>query len=113
MRKIVTVAAVALMLIGLAAPALAADEKAGVELSGWIADEKCGANNANAEGAACTKACAKNGAALVLVSGDKIYKLSDQKLAMSHIGYEVVVVGTLKADTVQVTAIKKKSDDEA
>jgi hypothetical protein len=86
--------AVVLMLVAVAVPAWAGDA-APTTLKGWITDSNCGAKNASAEGAACTKACYESGAKLVLYAGGKTYGLSDQKLALSHVGHEVAVTGTI------------------
>ena len=75
-------------------------------LKGWIADSYCGAKNANAEGAKCTRDCVKNGAKLVLVANGKTYEISDQKLALEHVGHEVAVTGTVDNDTIKVTKIE-------
>lgn len=82
-----------------------------VELTGWITDEWCGAKNANAEGSCCAKACAEKGAALVLATEGKLYKLSDKELALEHIGYKVTVRGTLEDDTLDVISIEKAEED--
>ena len=119
MRKIVAmVAAVTLALLAFG-PALAGSghdhgkaEKA--QLTGWIVDEKCGKGNANAASKDCVIACNKGGSPLVLAAGDKIYKLSDQKLALEHVGHAVVVTGTVGEDgTIQVGSIEKAGDKKA
>jgi hypothetical protein len=93
----------------LAAMPAMAGEKATDEFkaTGWIVDAQCGKSNANAKGAECIKSCNKNGSPLVLSVGDKIYKISDQKLAKENIGFAVEVKGTLKGDTVEVASISK------
>src|SRR5262249_15115036 len=98
------VTALVLVLAG-AAPLLAAGPTEPTTLKGWIADSYCGAKNANAEGAGCAEACVKNGAKLVLVSAGKTYQLSDQKLALEHLGREVDVTGTVENETITVTRI--------
>lgn len=100
MRKALRLAFVLALAV---APALAGEFSA----TGWIVDEWCNKNNANAEGAACAKACHEKGAALVLVAGDKVYKLDDQKLAEANLGSEVKVRGTLEGDKVKVAGIEK------
>ena len=94
----------------LAAPALAGEKKSeGSEFkaTGWVVDAKCGQANANAEGADCVRSCNKNGSPLVLAVGDKVYKLSNQKLAQESIGSPVEVTGTLNGDTIEVRSISK------
>lgn len=110
MRKLVSIAA---MLAFLAAPSLPASGDAArkVKLAGWITDEWCGAKNANADGAGCVKACAKQGAQLVLISEGKIYKLSDQKGALEHVGHKVLVTGTIEGkDRITIIAIEKLNE---
>ena len=103
-KALLLVAALALA----AMPAMAGETKAGeFKATGWVVDAQCGKSNANAKGAECIKSCNKNGSPLVLSVGDKIYKISDQKLAQEHIGFPVEVKGTLKGDTVEVASMSK------
>jgi hypothetical protein len=96
----------------LSASALAGDAKS-TTLTGWIADSYCGAANANAKGAQCTKDCYAKGAKLVLVADGKTYNLSDQKLALANVGHEVAVTGTVDKDgnvaVAKIEAAKKSS----
>lgn len=97
-------------LIVAAAPATAGEKKAddgAFKATGWVVDAQCGKSNANAEGAECIRTCNDKGSPLVLSVGDKIYKLSDQKMAKENIGFAVQVTGTLKGDTVEVASISK------
>ena len=101
------------LVLGVVLPALAHDGAHGkgtpTKMEGWVACECCGAQNANAAGKDCTIACHKSGKALVLVSGGKSYKLTDQKAALAHVGHEVVVTGTVGDDgTITVTSIETK-----
>ena len=92
--------------------AMAGDSGKEVKLAGWITDEWCGKNNANKDGADCAKACAKKGAQLVLFSDGNIYKLSDQKSALEHVGHKVVVQGVMKdEETVEVRSIEQAEED--
>lgn len=100
MKRILTLlTVVALALAGLA-PVYAGDAAAAgaTTLKGWIVDSDCGAKNANASGSQCAKDCIKKGAKAVLSADGKIYKLSDQKLAVAHAGSEVEVTGTVDKD---------------
>jgi len=105
--------AAALVLIAAAVvPALAAESAPTVSKTGWIVDEWCGAGNAGPEGAACARSCAEKGSDLVLYSEGTLYKLSDKKLAMKHIGHQVTVTGTIDDNGVfTVTTIEKAEDD--
>ena len=111
MRKVLT--SVAILALVLSIPAALAGEAAKQStVEGWITDSFCGKNNANAGGKDCVLSCAKKGAKLVLYADGKTFQLSDQKLAMEHVGHEVAVTGSLDADTIKVTKIeaaKKKA----
>jgi hypothetical protein len=54
---------------------------------------------------ACVKKCLKSGASAVLVVGDKIYKIANQKFVLKWAGQDVAVDGTVTGDTIQVTKI--------
>jgi hypothetical protein len=79
----------------------------GEHLKGYIADAKCGASNmgSTAERIACTKKCIKGGSEAVLVVGDKVYKISNQKAAIKYAGKNVTVDGTVTNDSVEITKI--------
>ena len=101
MRKLALVVALVLMV----APARYA-----ASWTGWIVDEHCGAKDANADKASCTKTCVKDhGAKLVFYnSADKqIYKLDNQELAMKHIGHEVTVSGEAADGAIKVSGIEE------
>lgn len=76
--------------------------------SGIVTNDKCGAKDASAKGAACTKGCvAKQGAKLALYDADtkKVYVLEPQDKATGHEGHDVTVQGTLDGETIHVTSI--------
>lgn len=77
--------------------------------TGWITDSGCGAKGANAGHVDCAKKCVEGGAKLVLyvTETQKLYTLSDQTAAMSHLGHVVVVTGTLEGDAITVAKIAK------
>jgi hypothetical protein len=105
-KKIVALT-VAVLIAALALGSAAADPQQ-VSLTGWIVDQSCGKANANAGGRDCVLSCNKSGSPLVLSAGDKLYPLSDQKAALAHVGYEVVVTGQLDAKgVVKVASIEK------
>jgi hypothetical protein len=86
----------------------AADE----HLTGYIGDSTC-ANSKTDMGApdarmACVKKCIKGGATAVLVVGDKVYKIANQKAVMKFAGKNVTVDGTVDNDTVTVTKIAEE-----
>jgi hypothetical protein len=75
--------------------------------SGIVTNDKCGAKDASAQGAGCTKGCIARGAKLALYDTDnkKVYVLEPQDKATGHEGHEVTVSGTLDGDTIHVTSI--------
>lgn len=94
MKRLMILGSTLALVLALNAPVFAG-EASQATLKGWIADSFCGAKNANAAGAQCTKDCYAKGAKLVLVADGKTYNLSDQKLALQHVGHEVAVTGTI------------------
>ena len=112
MKRTLSIVAALAFVLALALPALAGDSEKEVKLAGWITDEWCGAKNANKEGAGCAKACAKKGSELVLFSDGTIYKLSDQKTALEHVGHKVIVKGVMTdEETVEVSSIQQAEED--
>lgn len=111
MNKLVTTMVLFALALTFALPAIAGEEAKQVKLTGWITDEWCGAKNANADGATCARHCAKGGAQLVLFSDGKLYKLSDQKVALEHVGHKVEVSGKLQGeDSIDVQKIEEAKD---
>ena len=112
MKKILSVAIVTALALAIALPAVAGETKE-VKLTGYITDEWCGAKNANAGGVGCAKACAKKGSAMALFADGKLYILSDKEKALDHLGYEVVVTGTIgeenKLEVKSIEKVKKKA----
>lgn len=85
--------------------AFKADEQ---HFKGYIEDSVCAASKtpmAMGDRVTCAKKCIKKGAAAVLVVGDKVYKIANQKAAIKYAGENVVVDGTLTDDTIQVSKI--------
>lgn len=96
------------------APSFAGDAgEREINLKGWVTDSCCGAKNANEKGKDCTLACVKNGSKVMLYAGGKNYKVSDEKLALQHVGYEVEVTGTLDAEGVLKIGTIKKAGPKA
>ncbi|RKR82679.1 hypothetical protein BDD43_2864 [Mucilaginibacter gracilis] len=79
----------------------------GPTLTGYIGDAMCAAKGkANtAEHAACAAKCIKGGSAAVLVVGDKVYKISNQKEVTKYAGKKVTVEGKVTDDTIEVTKV--------
>ena len=107
-KKIVSTLIAVALVAALTAPAIAGDEAKQVELTGYITDEWCGAANANSRGAGCARDCAEKGSELAIYAEGKMYRLSNKKLALQHLGYEVVVRGTVDEEgVVKVQTIEK------
>jgi hypothetical protein len=80
-----------------------------VHLKGVIEDSTCANSKSQMtpkdSRVTCVKKCLKNGATAVLVVGDKIYKIANQKAVLKYAGEDVSVDGTVTGDTIQVTKI--------
>jgi len=78
-------------------------------LSGYIEDSHCaGSKTAMSEGMSrvnCVKKCLKEGASAVFVSGDKVYKIANQKAVLKYAGENVTIDGKLTDDTIEVAKI--------
>jgi hypothetical protein len=75
--------------------------------SGVITNDMCGAKDASADKAQCTRTCVKeHGAkyALYNPADKKVYILDPQDKAAGHEGHNVTVQGTLNGDTIHVTS---------
>jgi hypothetical protein len=96
-----TISAIALLTMGLAASALAAEYK------GFVEDTAC-ANKPEMKGdAACAQKCIKGGSPAVLVTEDgKVYKIANQDKIVASAGMNVTVMGKLKGDTLTVDSVK-------
>jgi len=77
---------------------------------GNISDAMCGLKHMmpGKSDKECTLECVKAGSKYVLadVANGKVYQLSDQKKPEEFAGQKVKVTGTLKGDTINVTAIE-------
>jgi hypothetical protein len=107
MLKRLTISAAALCFI--AALAVASPKDKDQKWSGVIVDNMCGAKDAVAGKAECTKKCAsEHGAKLALYddASKSVYVLDPQDKATGHEGHHVVVKGTLDGDTIHVTSLK-------
>jgi hypothetical protein len=96
-----TIGAIALLTMGLAASALAAEYK------GFVEDTKCSTNPAMKGDADCAQKCIKGGSPAVLVTPDgKIYKIANQDKIVASAGMNVTVMGKLMGDTLTVESVK-------
>ena len=77
-------------------------------LTGYIDDSMCagmGKPMHSTDRATCAKKCMKMGAKAVLVSGGKVYKISNQDAVKKFAGKDVVIDGKLDGDTIEVTKV--------
>jgi hypothetical protein len=80
--------------------------------TGTISDSMCGKSHGANGGTVqkdhdCTAKCVKGGSEYVLVVGDKVYKIANQKFAGldKDAGQKLDVQGTMKGDVVTITKI--------
>jgi hypothetical protein len=78
--------------------------------SGVISDAMCGAKHTALSDAdkACIAKCVEGGSEAVLVSGDKVYKITVQPAVKTFLGKKVTVQGTAKGDTIDMQSIMKQ-----
>jgi len=78
-------------------------------IDGVIGDSSCGLSHTVAPGlgaAGCTRYCVVRGAHYILVSGEKIYRLTgDAKLLDEYAGVPRTMIGRRDGDTFHLTAI--------
>lgn len=83
----------------------AADE----HLTGYIGDSTCAASKTDMGAPearmSCVKKCIKGGAQAVLVVGDKVYKIANQKAVVKYAGKNVTVDAAVNDDTITVSKI--------
>ena len=53
----------------------------------------------------CATKCIEGGASAVFVSGDKVYKIANQKEVLKYAGKNVMIDGKVTDDTIEVTKI--------
>jgi hypothetical protein len=80
-----------------------------VHLKGVIEDSTCADSKTQMtpkdSRVTCVKKCIKMGAKAVLVVGDKVYQIANQKTVMPFAGKDVEVDGTVNANTINVSKI--------
>ena len=83
-------------------------------LKGYIDDSMCASSKTPMctpeTRAACAAKCIKGGAKAVLVVGDKVYKIANQKSVKDYAGKNVSVDGKVTDDTIEIT---KVTEDQA
>jgi len=115
-NRIKTILSIAIALtlsayLGAQAKQAPADKKAPAQAkeqtwTGNISDAMCGKSHNGKDAHQCTNDCAKKGS-YVFVSGDKVYKIADQKSKdlETHAGHKVEITGTMKGDTIAITKV--------
>ncbi len=77
-------------------------------INGFISENQCGASHASPTASAtkCVKGCIARGAAPVLVSEGKVYKLKGEDAVVKELaGQNVTIKGTVDGDTITVTSV--------
>ena len=77
-------------------------------INGYISEAQCGASHSSpsADATKCVKGCIKRGAAPVLVSDVKVYKLKGEEEAVKNLaGENVTITGTVDGDTITVSSV--------
>ena len=78
-------------------------------LKGYIDDSHCASSKTPMCTAAtrvnCAQKCIKGGVEAVLVVGDKVYKIANQKKVLKYAGKNVTVDGKVTDDTIEVTKV--------
>ena len=77
-------------------------------INGFISEDQCGASHSapTASATKCVKGCIARGAAPVLVSEGKVYKLKGEESALKSLaGQNVTIKGTVDGDTIIVSSV--------
>jgi len=105
MRKLLLICLALCVMFMLVGITFAADS---TTVNGIVSDSKCGAKNAGAKGAECTKECVKKGAKLVVVTdGDqKVIAVDNPDVLSGHEGHHVAVTGTVTGESMHIDSVK-------
>lgn len=93
----------------LAASASLLSAQSAQTINGFISEDQCGAshNAPSASATKCVKGCLARGAAPVLVSNGKVYKLKGEDAAVKGLaGQNVTVKGSVDGDTITVSSVE-------
>ena len=109
LSNVLGVAAALLFAIGLASSASAKSHT----WTGWISNSMCGAKDASADKADCTRTCVKKGDKYVFVNTKtkKVYPITNQDAVTdADLGSEVTLSGSLNSDgSIKADSITPKS----
>src|SRR6201995_4810282 len=96
------------LILSVSFAAKAADE----HLKGYIDDSMCAASKTPSctpeTRVSCANKCIKGGAQAVLVVGDKVYKITNQKAVLKYAGKNVSIDGKVTDDTIVVTKVTEE-----
>lgn len=116
MKKVFLLLLVFVVAFGLSAFAGEGMGKA-TKVSGWVSDEKCGAEGAKAEAAECTKKCIEGGKKVVFVTDKdkKVLSVTNPETLKGHEGHHVQVNGHVNdADgSIHVMSVKMVKEKAA
>jgi hypothetical protein len=105
MRKFLLLLLAGALILSVASVSFASDAQT---VNGWVSNSKCGAKDANADGAACTKKCIKAGASAVVVTDtdQKVLAVDNPEALKGHEGHHVAVTGHIDGDKIHVDSLK-------
>lgn len=105
MRKFLLLLLAGALILSVASVSFASDAQT---VNGWVSNSKCGAKDANADGAACTKKCLKAGASAVVVTDtdQKVLAVDNPEALKGHEGHHVAVTGHIDGDKIHVDSLK-------
>ncbi len=104
MRKLFLLLVAGAMVVSIASASFAADSET---VKGVVSNSKCGAKDASADGAACTKKCIKAGATAVIVTDtdQKVVMVDNPDSLKDHYGHHVAVTGKMDGDKMHVDTV--------
>lgn len=107
--RVILALLVFLSTLGLSQNPLRQEQPGQDRIDGVIGDGTCGLSHTVAPGlgaAGCTRYCVMHGGHYILISGEKIYKLTgDPKLIDEYAGVPRTMIGRRDGDTFHLTAI--------
>jgi hypothetical protein len=105
MRKLLLLLLAMAVILSLASISFAADTQT---VNGVVSNSKCGAKDASADGAACTKKCVKAGVSVVVITDtdQKVLMVDNPDVLKDHYGHHVAVTGTVDGDKIHVDSVK-------
>ena len=104
MKRLFLLLLASAMVVSIASASFAADSET---VKGVVSNSKCGAKDASADGAACTKKCIKAGESAVIVTDtdQKVVMVDNPDSLKDHYGHHVAVTGKMAGDKMHVDAV--------